>query len=113
MVRKVGLIAMLALALACPSWAQVQSGSILVKVVDDQGAVVPGVTVTLTSPVLPRPLVGVTDAAGVQRFPALTVGTYSIRTTLSGFQTVTREGVVVLQNQTRLDRHFDEGGCAQ
>jgi hypothetical protein len=87
MMRKVGLLVILALALASPSWAQVQSGSILVKVVDDQGAVVPGVTVTLTSPVLPRPLVGVTDSAGVQRFNALTIGTYAIKTTLEGFQT--------------------------
>src|SRR5688572_17163520 len=68
MVRTIGLWSVLMLALACPAWAQVQSGSVLVKVVDDQGAVVPGVTVTLTSPVLPRPLVGVTDSAGVQRF---------------------------------------------
>jgi hypothetical protein len=100
MARTIGLLTVLLLALACPAWAQVQSGSILVKVVDDQGAVVPGVTVTLTSPVLPRPLVGVTDTAGVQRFSALTIGTYTIKTSLSGFQTVTREGVVVLQNQT-------------
>jgi hypothetical protein len=102
MVRKTGLLAVLVMlpVLASPVWAQVQSGSIFVKVVDDQGAVVPGVTVTLTSPVLPRPLLGVTDAAGVQRFSALTIGTYSIKTSLSGFQTVTREGVVVLQNQT-------------
>ena len=96
MVRTIGLWSVLMLALACPAWAQVQSGSVLVKVVDDQGAVVPGVTVTLTSPVLPRPLVGVTDSAGVQRFTALTIGTYSIKTTLTGFQTITREGVVVL-----------------
>jgi hypothetical protein len=94
------LTVLLMVALASPAWAQVQSGSIFVKVVDDQGAVVPGVTVTLTSPVLPRPLVGVTDSAGVQRFTALTIGTYSVRATLSGFQTTTREGVVVLQNQT-------------
>ena len=100
MMRKVGLLVILTLALASPSWAQVQSGSILVKVVDDQGAVVPGVTVTLTSPVLPRPLVGVTDSAGVQRFNALTIGTYAIKTTLEGFQTTTREGIVVVQNQT-------------
>jgi hypothetical protein len=100
MVLKIGLVAMLALALGSPGWAQVQNGSILVKVVDDQGAIVPGVTITLTSPVMPRPLVAVTDSAGVQRFSALTIGTYAIKTSLSGFQTVTREGVVVLQNQT-------------
>ena len=100
MLRRAGLFAIFMLALAAHSWAQVQSGSILVKAVDDQGAVVPGVTVTLTSPVLPRPIVGVTDSAGVHRFSALTPATYVIRTSLSGFQTVTRDGVVVTQNQT-------------
>ena len=100
MLRRAGLFAIFMLALAAHSWAQVQSGSILVKAVDDQGAVVPGVTVTLTSPVLPRPIVGVTDSAGVHRFSALTPATYAIRTSLSGFQTVTRDGVVVTQNQT-------------
>lgn len=102
MARTSGFLAILLLlpALASPSSAQVQSGSIFVKVVDDQGAALPGVTVTVTSPVLPRPLVGVTDEAGATRFSALTIGTYSLRTTLAGFQTTTHEGVVVLQNQT-------------
>ena len=80
--------------------AQVQTGTLFIKVVDDQGGAVPGATVTLTSPVLPRPLVGVTDTVGVYRFTALTVGTYTAKTTLSGFQTVSREGIVILQNST-------------
>ncbi len=102
MVCKAGVLAILLMVpvLASPAWAQVQSGSIFVKVVDDQGAAIPGVTVTVTSPVLPRPLVGVTDSAGAQRFTALTTGTYSVKATLSGFQMTTREGVVVVQNQT-------------
>ena len=35
-----------------PAIAEMQTGSILVRVTDDQGAAVPGVAVTLTSPVL-------------------------------------------------------------
>jgi hypothetical protein len=97
---RVVAIVLLVSVLAAPAWAQVQTGSILVKVVDDQGAAIPGVTVTVTSPVLPQPLVGVTDSAGTRNFTALAVGTYSIKSTLSGFQTVTREGVLVVQNQT-------------
>jgi hypothetical protein len=102
MVRKPAICTILLalLALASPAWAQVQSGSIFVKVVDEQGAALPGVTITVTSPVQPRPLVGVTDEAGAQRFAGLTVGRYSVKTTLSGFQTTTREDIVVLQNQT-------------
>ncbi|HUR21026.1 MAG TPA: TonB-dependent receptor [Vicinamibacterales bacterium] len=97
--RVVALV-LLVSVLAAPAWAQVQTGSILVKVVDDQGAAIPGVTVTVTSPVLPQPLVGVTDSAGTKNFTALTVGTYSVKSVLSGFQTTTREGVLVVQNQT-------------
>lgn len=105
MVRKSVLLAILLVlplvaATAVPAAAQVQSGSIFVTVVDDQGAALPGVTITVTSPVLPRPLVSVTDQAGAARFSALTLGTYAVRTTLAGFQTTTREGVVVVQNQT-------------
>jgi hypothetical protein len=93
-------ILLLALGIASPAWAQVQTGTLFVKVADDQGAAIPGVTVTITSPVLPKPLVGVTDSEGAYRFTALSVGTYAIKTTLSGFQTTNREGVLVLQNQT-------------
>jgi hypothetical protein len=101
MVRKFGLMAlMLVVCAASPAWAQVQNGSIFVKVVDTQSAAVPGATVTLTSSVLPRPIVNVTDASGSTRFLGLTVGTYSVKTTLQGFQVVIRENVVVLQNQT-------------
>jgi hypothetical protein len=77
----------------------VQTGSVIEKAVDESGAAMPGVTVTLTSPVLPRPLTGVTDADGVCRFPSLTVGTYTVKATIQGFQTVSREAVV-LQGQT-------------
>jgi hypothetical protein len=102
MLRKLALFVSLLMlpALATPVVAQVQSGSIFVKVVDDQGAAIPGVTVTLTSPVLPRPIVGVTDSAGAHRFSALTIGSYTVKATLQGFQTSTREGIVIVQNQT-------------
>ena len=60
---------------AAVATAQIQTGSISVKAVDDQGAVIPGVTVTISSPVLPRELVGVTDAGGVYQIPGLSIGT--------------------------------------
>jgi hypothetical protein len=103
MFRPRGLVAilfLLSISVTAPLSAQVQTGSIFVKIVDDQGAAVPGATITLTSPVLPRPLVGVTDSAGAHRFAALTVGTYAVKTALSGFQTVNREDIVVVQSQT-------------
>ena len=80
--------------------AQVQTGSLRVRAVDEQGAVVPGATVTITSPVMPRAIVGTTDADGVYQVPGLGIGTYVVRIALQGFQTVIREAVTVRQGQT-------------
>src|SRR5919204_2182862 len=90
-----------AAALAAPAAAQVQTGSILVRATDEQGALVPGATVTISSPVLVAgSMSGVTDAAGVYRFPSLVPGIYTVRIELSGFQTIVREGIAVLVGQT-------------
>jgi carboxypeptidase family protein/TonB-dependent receptor-like protein len=45
-------------------------------------------------------MTGVTDAGGVNRFPSLVPGTYTVKIELSGFQTITRENIVVLVGQT-------------
>lgn len=104
MYRRLGLIGILLVVLVAfgttSASAQVQTGTIYVKAVDEQGSSVPGATVTLTSPVLPRPLVGVTDSAGVHQFASLALGTYTVSVSLQGFQTINRENLVVLQNQT-------------
>jgi hypothetical protein len=91
----------LALIAALPAAAQMQTGSILVRVTDEQGADVPGVNITLTSPVLVAgTMSGVTDAGGVNRFPSLSPGIYSVKIELQGFRTVIREGVAVQVGQT-------------
>ena len=54
MIRRSVFLALLTLASLCvalPAFAQVQSGSIVIKAVDEQNTAVPGATVTLTSPV--------------------------------------------------------------
>jgi Carboxypeptidase regulatory-like domain len=94
--RRAALAALLFLLAAPPLWAQMQTGSILVRVTDDQGAAVPGVSITLTSPVLVAgTTTGVTDGAGASRFPSLLPGVYSVRLELQGFKTVIRENVTV------------------
>jgi len=77
--------AMLALALlAWPAAAQEQRGSIEGVVKDASGAVLPGVTVTVTSTAGVK-LDSVTDANGTYRFPSLLPGTYTVTANLSGF----------------------------
>ena len=103
MVRRSVFLALLVLVcvwIAVPAFAQVQSGSILIKAVDEQNTAVPGATVTLTSPVLPAPQVAVTDSTGVARFSSLSVATYAARVNMQGFQTVNRTDIVVTQGQT-------------
>ena len=81
--------------------AQVQTGSILVRVVDEQGAVVPGATLTITSPLLVSgQMVATSDAGGVHRFPALVPGTYGVKVEMQGFRAITRENIIVSVGQT-------------
>ncbi len=70
-----------------------QTGEIVGKVTDTSGAVAPGVTVTLTSPVLLQPVVAVTTATGTYRFPQLAIGMYTVTFDLAGFKTVVRQGI--------------------
>ena len=92
---------LLAAGLVAPVAAQVQTGSIRVRAADAQGAMTPGVTVTISSPVLiAATMTGVTDAGGVYRFPSLNPGTYTVKFELPGFQTIVREGIAVLVGQT-------------
>ena len=96
----IGLLAVFAF-LAGQAQAQVQTGSILVKATDEQGSVMPGVTVTLSSPMLVAGQTsGTTDAGGVIRFPSLTPGVYSVKFAVQGFQTLVRENIVVQVGST-------------
>jgi hypothetical protein len=52
--------------------AQERSGGITGTIKDSSGAVLPGVTVTATSPTLVGIQTAVTDEQGIYRFPALT-----------------------------------------
>lgn len=95
------VLALLVLIGATPVLAQVQTGSILVRLNDEQGGGMPGVTITITSQALVSgSSTGVSDAGGAYRFPSLPPGTYTVKTELSGFQTVIRENVAVLVGQT-------------
>jgi hypothetical protein len=94
--RATAVVALLALVLGAGSaLAQVQTGEITGKVTDDSGAILPGVTVTLTSPVLIQPQTAVSSETGSFRFPQIPIGTYTVKFELAGFKTVVREGIAV------------------
>ncbi len=63
---------------------------------DASGAVLPGVTVEASSPVLIEKVrSGVTDGTGRYSIPDLRPGTYRLSFSLTGFKTVVRDGVVL------------------
>jgi Carboxypeptidase regulatory-like domain/TonB-dependent Receptor Plug Domain len=95
-VRSIAILAALALILSVtPAWAQDQTGEIFGKVTDESGAVLPGVQVTITSPVLLQPLSATTSETGSFQFPRLSVATYTVKFELPGFKTVVKEGIQV------------------
>lgn len=69
------------------------TGTIQGRVTDAQGAVLPGVTVTATSPAALGAQTTVTSETGNYRFPALPPGVYTVTYELGGFNTVRREGI--------------------
>jgi Carboxypeptidase regulatory-like domain len=93
-------LAALILALAVPAAAQEFRGRINGTVTDNSGAVLPGVTVTATSPALIQAQTAVTGDDGTYRFIALPAGIYVLNFELSGFQTLKREGIRVVINTT-------------
>jgi hypothetical protein len=57
------LVALALLFVAGPASAQVQTGEIFGRVTDNSGAIVPGVTVTVSGPGLLQPLTAITRSA--------------------------------------------------
>jgi hypothetical protein len=71
------------------------TGSINGKVSDTSGGVLPGVTVTATSPSMLGAQTTVTEAGGGYRFPAVPPGTYTVTFELPGFNTLKRENIQI------------------
>src|SRR5689334_11257207 len=92
-------VALVALAFSVPAFAQgggaSSTGTIQGRVMDAQGAVLPGVTVTATSPALIQPQTTVTSETGNYRFPAVPPGVYSISFELAGFNGLKRDGIQI------------------
>src|SRR5262245_16833287 len=71
-----------------PAAAQFERSTISGTVTDQQGAVVPGATVTATFQQTNQPRSVVTDASGFFTMPSLTPGLYDITVELEGFKKI-------------------------
>src|SRR5262245_64113722 len=87
--------ALLSTVPVAPLFAQGALSEVNGTATDQSGAVLPGVTVTLTEETTGLVRTVVTNDTGRWVLPALQPGRYTIKAELSGFQTQNRSGVVV------------------
>ena len=93
MKRLTVFVALLLLVGAVATQAQTLTGTIAGKVADEQGGVLPGVTVTLTGRTGSQTTV--TDEKGEYRFVGLSPGPYEVKAELSGFTPRTERNIDV------------------
>ena len=95
MKRLIFVLALLAMAIATAgtAFAQIQGGSITGTVKDEQGGVLPGVTVTVQG--VDATQTFTTEATGEYRFLNLAPGPYKVTAALQGFTTMVRDNVIV------------------
>ncbi len=83
------------LAVSHPALAQRITGNVVGTVKDESGAVMPGVTVTLTGDKVVGAQSTVSNEQGFYRFISLPPGSYDLAFTLGGFATIKRQGIRV------------------
>ncbi len=86
--------------LGVTAFAQQTNGTILGRILDGQGAAIPGASVTAKNPQTGFVRTVVSDSEGTYRLNALPVGQYEVAVELAGFSTIDRKGLVVNVGQT-------------
>jgi hypothetical protein len=93
-VRRIAVAALAMMLGTGLAQAQVTTGSITGTVTDASGAVLPGVTITLSGDrLIGGPQTQIADENGVYRFDRLVPGSYNVKFELQGFRTVDRPDV--------------------
>ncbi|MBI2219747.1 MAG: carboxypeptidase regulatory-like domain-containing protein [Acidobacteria bacterium] len=91
--------------------AQGLQNAVVGRIVDSSGAVLPGVTVTVTNVGTGVERTVQTGSAGDYVAPSLVAGNYSVRAEIPGFKAEVRRGVVVRTDaSTRVDFTLEIGG---
>jgi hypothetical protein len=93
-VRRIVVVAGLAMLLGVPTAQAQTTGSIAGVVTDASGALMPGVTITLSGErLIGGPQTQVSDTSGAFRFDRLVPGSYHVKFELQGFRNVERPDV--------------------
>ena len=96
---RLSLTLVVLLLLSLPTFAQVDQGTITGTVLDQTGAVLPQVDITLTSTDNGLTLKAKTDASGVYTFSPVKIGNYTVSASAANFETATLTGIVLNLNQ--------------
>ena len=86
------------------------NGRIFGSITDPSGALIPGVSVTITDTERGTSRSVTTDESGAYNAPSLALGTYRIRAELPGFKTVERPNVVLeIAKELKIDLSLEPG----
>src|SRR5438876_799297 len=100
--------------MAALGWGQAPTGAITATVVDPTGALVAGVTVTVTNPNTNTQRVVKTNSSGIYDVPALMPGTYNLKAEMSGFTTQVRSDIELQVAQVaRIDVTLQLGNVSE
>ncbi|HEX2833993.1 MAG TPA: TonB-dependent receptor [Thermoanaerobaculia bacterium] len=90
-----------------------QTTTTLTGVVTTDGAPLPGVTVTISSPSMQGTRTSITSDAGGYSFPALPPGTYKVRFELDGMATIERSAQLALSQPAKIDAEMKMSAVAE
>jgi hypothetical protein len=97
---KILFILCLITGLTSAVFAQETTGSIKGVITDTEGNILPGVTVTVTSPALMGTQTYISTETGAFRFPSLPPGYYKLVAEMAGFKTISQENIVIRVGMT-------------
>ncbi|MFN0107844.1 MAG: TonB-dependent receptor domain-containing protein [Blastocatellia bacterium] len=112
--QRFSLFIAMSLALIVVTQAQVLYGSLVGRIEDQSGAVLPGAKVTVTNKATGQQHDTTADESGAYAFRNLQVGVYDVTIAQSGFKSYTKAGInISLNNIVREDVQMAVGGTSE
>jgi hypothetical protein len=107
-------MAVLVLSLAVTGVAQEFRGTILGRITDPTGSVVPAASITITNQDTQAKYAAASNANGNYSIPFVTPGTYSVSVAVPGFKAVVRPGILVrINDRIALDFALEVGQTSE